>query len=178
MPVYLCQPGHSSSEPWRHGVQVHARPFPLPGDAGPSGGERGGEGRRVPSPAVPDDVDQTVVTLGSDDERFPTLLRYIDERAGPGAPAGGGDAGHAGTGMTAGGPPGRGVLVHAPRGVASDLVRRLAGAGRSAGLYAPSDGGMTGHEAAEEAGRYGRGEDDVLVVSDGGDEGDGALLCF
>ena len=29
MPIYLCQPGTSSSEPWRHGIQVYERPFPL-----------------------------------------------------------------------------------------------------------------------------------------------------
>lgn len=29
MPVYLCKPGWSATEPWRHGVQVYARPFPL-----------------------------------------------------------------------------------------------------------------------------------------------------
>ena len=29
MPVYLCQPGVSASEPWRHGIQVYATPFPL-----------------------------------------------------------------------------------------------------------------------------------------------------
>ena len=31
MPVYLCQPGAASAskEPWRHGVQVYERPFPL-----------------------------------------------------------------------------------------------------------------------------------------------------
>lgn len=29
MPVYLCKPGWSASEPWRHGVQVYAYPYPL-----------------------------------------------------------------------------------------------------------------------------------------------------
>ena len=29
MPVYLCQPGAGSSEPWRHGIQVYAAPFEM-----------------------------------------------------------------------------------------------------------------------------------------------------
>jgi hypothetical protein len=29
MPVYLCQPGAGSSEPWRHGIQVYAAPFAM-----------------------------------------------------------------------------------------------------------------------------------------------------
>lgn len=29
MPVYLCQPGVTFSEPWRHGIQVYAAPFEL-----------------------------------------------------------------------------------------------------------------------------------------------------
>ena len=29
MPIYLCKPGRLSEEPWRHGVQVYASPFPL-----------------------------------------------------------------------------------------------------------------------------------------------------
>lgn len=33
MPIYLCQPGTGSKEPWRHGVQVYARPFPLGGES-------------------------------------------------------------------------------------------------------------------------------------------------
>ena len=33
MPVYLCRPGHASSEPWRHGVQVYAYPFRIDGTA-------------------------------------------------------------------------------------------------------------------------------------------------
>jgi len=32
MPIYLCQPGTSANEPWRHGVQVYERPFPMPDD--------------------------------------------------------------------------------------------------------------------------------------------------
>ena len=34
MPVYLCRPGHASTEPWRHGVQVYAYPFRIDGTAG------------------------------------------------------------------------------------------------------------------------------------------------
>jgi len=33
MPVYLCQPGASAAEPWRHGIQVYAAPFAM--DAAP-----------------------------------------------------------------------------------------------------------------------------------------------
>ncbi|KAL7465456.1 hypothetical protein ACHAXS_005787 [Conticribra weissflogii] len=33
MPIYLCQPGIGSKEPWRHGVQVYAHPFPLGGQS-------------------------------------------------------------------------------------------------------------------------------------------------
>jgi hypothetical protein len=29
MPVYLCQPGLTADEPWRHGIQVYAAPFDL-----------------------------------------------------------------------------------------------------------------------------------------------------
>ena len=29
MPVYLCQSGAGLSEPWRHGIQVYAAPFPV-----------------------------------------------------------------------------------------------------------------------------------------------------
>lgn len=29
MPVYLCQPGCMAAEPWRHGIQVYAAPFPM-----------------------------------------------------------------------------------------------------------------------------------------------------
>jgi len=31
MPIYLCRPGADTKEPWRRGVQVHARPFPIDG---------------------------------------------------------------------------------------------------------------------------------------------------
>jgi hypothetical protein len=29
MPVYLCQPGATANEPWRHGIHVYAAPFDL-----------------------------------------------------------------------------------------------------------------------------------------------------
>jgi len=29
MPVYLCKPGCWATEPWRHGIQVYAFPFPI-----------------------------------------------------------------------------------------------------------------------------------------------------
>jgi hypothetical protein len=34
MPVYVCQPGKGHPEPWRHGIQVYARPFPVDGSDG------------------------------------------------------------------------------------------------------------------------------------------------
>lgn len=40
MPVYICQAGSNSSEPWRHGLQVYAAPFNL-ADL-PSGDSRDG----------------------------------------------------------------------------------------------------------------------------------------
>lgn len=29
MPVYLCQPGFGSSDPWKHGIQVYASPVAI-----------------------------------------------------------------------------------------------------------------------------------------------------
>lgn len=34
MPLYLCKPGWSQSEPWRHGLQVYASPFRMEEDVG------------------------------------------------------------------------------------------------------------------------------------------------
>ncbi len=45
MPIYLCRPGASSKEPWRHGVVVHERPFPIDGC-----GNGGDEDTRVVRP--------------------------------------------------------------------------------------------------------------------------------
>jgi hypothetical protein len=45
MPVYICQAGSSSSEPWRHGLQVYAAPFALNDiPVGGSNSARGGDG--------------------------------------------------------------------------------------------------------------------------------------
>jgi hypothetical protein len=45
MPVYICQAGSSSSEPWRHGLQVYAAPFALNDvPVGSSNSARGGAG--------------------------------------------------------------------------------------------------------------------------------------
>jgi hypothetical protein len=44
MPVYICQAGSSSSEPWRHGLQVYAAPFALNDTVGGSNSARGGDG--------------------------------------------------------------------------------------------------------------------------------------
>ena len=38
MPVYLCQSGSGYNEPWRHGIQVYAAPFPIPSGSGNVGG--------------------------------------------------------------------------------------------------------------------------------------------
>ena len=32
MPVYLCQPGFGSTDPWKHGIQVYAAPFAIDQD--------------------------------------------------------------------------------------------------------------------------------------------------
>mmetsp|Transcript_40074 Transcript_40074/g.96756 ORF Transcript_40074/g.96756 Transcript_40074/m.96756 type:complete len:703 (+) Transcript_40074:159-2267(+) len=32
MPVYLCQPGFGSTDPWKHGIQVYATPFAIDQD--------------------------------------------------------------------------------------------------------------------------------------------------
>lgn len=32
MPVYLCQPGFGSTDPWKHGIQVYATPFSIDQD--------------------------------------------------------------------------------------------------------------------------------------------------
>lgn len=37
MPVYLCQSGAGYSEPWRHGIQVYAAPFPINATASSGG---------------------------------------------------------------------------------------------------------------------------------------------
>jgi hypothetical protein len=47
MPVYICQAGSSSSEPWRHGLQVYSEPFALndvPVGSSNSARGSGGEG--------------------------------------------------------------------------------------------------------------------------------------
>lgn len=41
MPVYLCQPGFGSTDPWKHGIQVYATPFAIDRDENRSSGERG-----------------------------------------------------------------------------------------------------------------------------------------
>lgn len=45
MPVYICQAGANSSEPWRHGLQVYAAPFQLM-DL-PSGEPRDGHNQNI-----------------------------------------------------------------------------------------------------------------------------------
>ena len=45
MPVYICQAGANSSEPWRHGLQVYATPFQLM-DL-PSGDPRDGQDENI-----------------------------------------------------------------------------------------------------------------------------------
>ena len=46
MPIYLCQPGTSFKEPWRHGVQVYERPFPLEAKSAVGNGD--GNARATP----------------------------------------------------------------------------------------------------------------------------------
>ncbi|EJK52235.1 hypothetical protein THAOC_28517, partial [Thalassiosira oceanica] len=68
-------PGLSSREPWRHGVQVYERPFPLPGDGAVPPPAGGAAAAALGRGTVPPDVDQAVATLSCEGERFPTLLR-------------------------------------------------------------------------------------------------------
>lgn len=55
MPVYLCQSGSGYNEPWRHGIQVYAAPFPIPTTASSTGGAAvsGGGGGGRDTVAVP-----------------------------------------------------------------------------------------------------------------------------
>ena len=176
MPIYLCQPGLSSKEPWRHGVQVYERPFPLPGDATTAGRtgrdaapSAGGHG------PVPKDVDQTVVTLGSEGEKFPTLLRYIDERTDLGR--GGGGNGTPRNHNS--GPSGKdSVLIHVSPAGSAALERRLEEAGHDrVGLAIANGESMTRHEVADVLGKYARREVRVLVLA-GDDDGEGAAFYF
>ena len=178
MPIYLCQPGLSSKEPWRHGVQVYERPFPLPGDAPASrSGRDAAAGARGPSAGgrgpVPRDVDQTVVTLGSEGEKFPTLLRYIDERTDLGR--GGGGNGTPRNNNS--GPSGEdSVLIHVSPAGSAALKRRLEEAGHDrVGLAIANGESMTRHEVADVLGKYARREVRVLVLA-GDDDGEGALF--
>lgn len=56
MPVYLCQSGSGYSEPWRHGIQVYAAPFPINATSSSSGA--GGGRDTVVLPATSSDVAQ------------------------------------------------------------------------------------------------------------------------
>ena len=54
MPVYLCQSGHGYNEPWRHGIQVYAAPFPINPKTGPITQSGGGRDSVVLPPASAD----------------------------------------------------------------------------------------------------------------------------
>ena len=43
MPVYLCQPGFGSTDPWKHGIQVYASPFSMDIDGNKTSGDRGAD---------------------------------------------------------------------------------------------------------------------------------------
>ena len=102
MPIYLCQPGISTSEPWRYGIQVYERPFPLNNnnnnnnnndsqktsrdDDRPSSTQQlqkmgGGEKKKKDGP------EQIIVMISSKDdndsytEKFAALQRYLTEFA-------------------------------------------------------------------------------------------------
>ena len=100
MPIYLCQPGISTSEPWRYGIQVYERPFPLNNnnhnnnDSQKSSGDDdrpssthqlqmgGGEKKKKDGP------EQIIVMISNNDndndsytEKFAALQRYLTEFA-------------------------------------------------------------------------------------------------
>lgn len=54
MPVYLCQSGAGYNEPWRHGIQVYAAPFPINPKNAPITQSGGGRDSVVLPPSNPD----------------------------------------------------------------------------------------------------------------------------
>jgi len=84
MPVYLCRPGHASSEPWRHGVQVYAYPFRIDGSTPAAAGSAetvAGAGPPAPPGATTASVAATS-TPGS--EASPSAAVFFPEGAGGG----------------------------------------------------------------------------------------------
>ena len=88
MPIYLCQPGTSSTEPWRHGIQVYERPFPLYQDSASSSAttKKNNKDERSSRRKGPEQV--VVVTSSSSssddeqqqyDEKLAALQRYLTE---------------------------------------------------------------------------------------------------
>eukprot|EP00584_Thalassiosira_punctigera_P003033 CAMPEP_0172538352 /NCGR_PEP_ID=MMETSP1067-20121228/9745_1 /TAXON_ID=265564 ORGANISM="Thalassiosira punctigera, Strain Tpunct2005C2" /NCGR_SAMPLE_ID=MMETSP1067 /ASSEMBLY_ACC=CAM_ASM_000444 /LENGTH=133 /DNA_ID=CAMNT_0013323827 /DNA_START=173 /DNA_END=570 /DNA_ORIENTATION=- len=70
MPIYLCQPGAGSEEPWRHGVQVYERPFPL--NDSPKAGP-------APRTDIDDGPEQIVVAGGRGELGLEPLARGGDD---------------------------------------------------------------------------------------------------
>ena len=67
MPVYLCQSGAGYSEPWRHGIQVYAAPFPINANASSAGG--GGRDSVVLPPTTADAAQWQSTPRGEDDQK-------------------------------------------------------------------------------------------------------------
>lgn len=158
MPIYLCQPGSASKEPWRHGVQVYSRPFPLDGYDSPSSSSR----RGVPvegGPARDRAPEQVVVMLGDDagagadgageEEALEALERYLTEflPQEEGGMGGGGGADRA--------------LVFCARGADGVAARVGPGRGGARGVSTAARGAVGG---------WVRGEFRVLVVEGGAGE--------
>lgn len=89
MPVYLCRPGHASSEPWRHGVQVYAYPFRIDGTAAATthgtgtAGTIGDDGSSTTaavaeiSGGVGEGRDRTLPVAGSGDDRPSEAMKTL-----------------------------------------------------------------------------------------------------
>jgi len=76
MPVYVCQAGSSSTEPWRHGLQVYAAPFPLTDAPVAHGGNAGVAPHLVPSSRAEAEKQQsdnsTHGNFNNNNNNFPT----------------------------------------------------------------------------------------------------------
>eukprot|EP00581_Thalassiosira_minuscula_P000492 CAMPEP_0183745726 /NCGR_PEP_ID=MMETSP0737-20130205/66390_1 /TAXON_ID=385413 /ORGANISM="Thalassiosira miniscula, Strain CCMP1093" /LENGTH=408 /DNA_ID=CAMNT_0025981405 /DNA_START=510 /DNA_END=1733 /DNA_ORIENTATION=+ len=82
MPIYLCQPGASSKEPWRHGVQVYERPFPLhpPAPSSSSTAKAGVDAASATGSSTSDGGDgprQIVLVANTPAEKFASLHRIL-----------------------------------------------------------------------------------------------------
>lgn len=65
MPVYLCQPGFGSTDPWKHGIQVYATPFAIDKDENKGSGERGVDSSENQTNATTSNSNNVGFTSGS-----------------------------------------------------------------------------------------------------------------